>query len=74
MEGTAILRRGTELYYLGYYPVILTRDIEIPRFGNEERQAMMLPCTSITAYGDKDAEDECTILYSVRELKFNQNK
>lgn len=72
MERTATLHRGTELFYLGIYPVILTKDIEVPRIGNEERQALMLPCTSAIAFGDADAEDEYTQIYSVKELSFKQ--
>ena len=74
MERTATLHRGTELYYLGVYPVILTKDIEVPRIGNEERQALMLPCTSEIAFGDADAEQEYTQIYSVKELFFKQKQ
>ena len=74
MERTVTLHRGTELYYLGVYPVILTKDIEVPRIGNEERQALMLPCTSEIAFGDADAEQEYTQIYSVKELFFKQKQ
>lgn len=74
MERTSTLHRGTELYYLGVYPVILTKDIEVPRIGNEERQALMLPCTSEIAFGDADAEQEYTQIYSVKELFFKQKQ
>ena len=74
MERTATLHRGTELCYLGVYPVILTKDIEVPRIGNEERQALMLPCTSEIAFGDADAEQEYTQIYSVKELFFKQKQ
>ena len=74
MDATATLHRGTELYYRGIYPVVLTKDIEIPRFGNEERQSLMLPCTSAIAFGDADAEEEYTQIFSVKELMFYQRK
>lgn len=72
MEGTATLHRGTPLYYLGLYPVILTEDIEVPRIGNEERQSLRLPCAPEIAFGDADAEKEYTLIYSVKELSFKQ--
>lgn len=74
MERTAILHRGTELYYLGLYPVVLTQDIEVPRFGNDERQSLMLPCTSAIAFGDEQAEQEYTQIFSVKELTFKQKQ
>lgn len=72
MNATATLHRGTELYYKGIYPVVLTKDIEVPRIGNEERQSLMLPCTSVIAFGDETAEQEYTELFSVKELLFYQ--
>lgn len=74
MREVAILHRGTELYYKGIYPVILTKDIEVPRIGNEERQGLMLPCTSAIAFGDEQAEAEYTQIFSVKELLFYQKK
>lgn len=74
MEATATLHRGTELYYMGIYPVILTKDIEVPRIGNEARQSLMLPCTSAIAFGDAQAEEEYTQIFSVKELMFYQKK
>ena len=70
MERTATLHRGTPLYYKGIYPVVLTQDIEVPRIGNEARQALMLPCAPEIAFGDAQAEQEYTLVYSVKELSF----
>ena len=72
METTATLHRGTMLYYLGLYPVVLTKDVEVPRIGNEERQSLQLPCAPEIAFGDASAESEYTIIYSVKELFFKQ--
>lgn len=67
LNRTPILRRGTELFYLGIYPVVLTADVPIPF--DEHRQDIELPCTSIIAFGSED-EGEYSLTYKVRELMF----
>ena len=64
------IKRGQELWLYGTYPVYALKDQEIPTF--LERN-WIVPCTSITAFGDPDAEWEYAIDLPLSQLTFSKD-
>ena len=70
MGETMILRRGTELWLNGNYPVIVTQDIPVPYWC--DRSEINVPVTDIIAYGSDEDEQERTWLVKAKELSFTR--
>ncbi|MBR4757487.1 MAG: hypothetical protein IK084_01625 [Bacteroidaceae bacterium] len=66
-----VIKRGQELWLYGTYPVIALKDQEIP---TELERSAIIPCTSITAYGDPDAEWEYAIDLPITQLTFSKDE
>ena len=66
-----VIKRGQELWLYGTYPVIALTNQMIP---TELERSAIIPCTSITAYGDPDAEWEYAINLPLAQLTFQKDE
>lgn len=66
-----VIKRGQELWLYGVYPVIALLDQTIP---TELERNAIIPCTSITAYGDPDAELEYSIDLPLSQITFTKDE
>ena len=69
MQHTNTIKRGTELYLYGHYPVIVVQDVNYPDTIGEH---LLIPCTNIIAYGDPDAEQEYLVRLPLKNLSTEQ--
>ena len=74
-NGNAVLhlKRGTELYLYGAYPLIVVQDIIIPASPMLNRK-VQIPCTDILAYGDPQAEKDYLIYIPAGDLTQEKTK
>ena len=64
------IKRGQELWLYGTYPVIALQDQDIPTYLERD---WIVPCTSITAFNDPDAEWEYAIDLPLCQLTFSKD-
>lgn len=59
------IKRGTELWLYGIYPVMVVQDTIYPESIGEN---LLIPCTNIIAFGDREAEAEYLIRLPLKNL------
>lgn len=63
-----ILKRGTEVWLDGVYPMRVMQDTTIP-INAEEKPNTMIQCTSIIAYGDSREEREYSDWFRYADIR-----